>query len=211
MTRPDASHGGTMVTQFFVAIVSVVLWSAVVWADEAPIAGTVKAVDAGAQTVTLESTAKGKTRQVVVHLKPGTKIVKFVRSSEPGRPGSSSRRSAWRTSSRAGSSASRPSTRTAKRSPTSSRSCSSDERVGARGPCVEERPGYAGERRGMEVWGPCRGPMCIRELRTSRDNWGGDAALAQGVAALTWSASRESNDVSNRLGDGIQVEYDLVT
>jgi hypothetical protein len=37
-----------MVTRSFAVIVSVVLWSAVVWADEAPIAGTVKAVDAGA-------------------------------------------------------------------------------------------------------------------------------------------------------------------
>lgn len=34
-----------------------------------------KAVDVAAQTVTLESTAKGKTRQVVVHLKPGARIV----------------------------------------------------------------------------------------------------------------------------------------
>ncbi len=87
MTKPDAAHGGTMVTRFIAVIVSVVLWSAVVWADEAPISGTVKAVDASAQTVTLESTAKGKTRQVVVHLKPGTKIVKFVRSAEPGKTG----------------------------------------------------------------------------------------------------------------------------
>ena len=64
-----------------------VLWSVAAWADEAPISGTVKAVDAGAQTVTLESTAKGKTRQVVVHLKPGAKIVKFARPSEPGKTG----------------------------------------------------------------------------------------------------------------------------
>ena len=76
-----------MVTQFFAVIVSIVLWSAVVGADEAPISGTVTAVDASAQTVTLESTAKGKTRQVVVHLKPGAKIVKFARSSEPGKTG----------------------------------------------------------------------------------------------------------------------------
>lgn len=87
MTKPDAAYGGTMVTRFIAVIVSVVLWSAVVWADEGPISGTVKAVDASAQTVTLESTAKGKTRQVVVHVKPGTKIVKFARSSEPGKTG----------------------------------------------------------------------------------------------------------------------------
>jgi len=56
-------------------------------ADEAPIAGTVKAIDAAARTVTLESTAKGKTRQVVVHLEPGARIVKFVRAAEPGKTG----------------------------------------------------------------------------------------------------------------------------
>ena len=74
-------------TRVLALIVSIVLWSAVAWADEAPISGTVKAVDVGARTVTLESTAKGKTRQVVVHLKPGTKIVKFARSAEPGKTG----------------------------------------------------------------------------------------------------------------------------
>ncbi|MGH7393942.1 MAG: hypothetical protein ACREM3_31455 [Candidatus Rokuibacteriota bacterium] len=63
------------------------LWGGVAWADEAPISGSVKAVDAAAQTVTLESTAKGKTRTVVVHLKPGAKIVKFVRATEPGKTG----------------------------------------------------------------------------------------------------------------------------
>ena len=63
------------------------IFAAVAVADEAPISGTVKAVDATAQTVTLESTAKGKTRQVVVHLKPGARVVKFVRATEPGKTG----------------------------------------------------------------------------------------------------------------------------
>ena len=76
-----------MVTRLLAVAVSIVLSSALAWADEAPISGTVKAIDTGAQTVTLESTAKGKTRQVVVHLKPGTKIVKLARSSEPGKTG----------------------------------------------------------------------------------------------------------------------------
>ena len=71
MTKPDAGQGGTVLTRFLAVVLAVVLWSALARADEAPISGTVKAVDAGAQTVTLESTAKGKTRQVVVHLKPG--------------------------------------------------------------------------------------------------------------------------------------------
>jgi len=56
-------------------------------ADEAPISGVVKTVDAAASTVTLESTAKGKTRTVVVHLKPGAKVVKFNRATEPGKAG----------------------------------------------------------------------------------------------------------------------------
>lgn len=60
---------------------------AAVVADEAPISGTVKAVDTAAQTVILESTAQGKTRQVVVHLKPGARVVKFVRPTEPGKTG----------------------------------------------------------------------------------------------------------------------------
>jgi hypothetical protein len=61
--------------------------SGIAAADEAPISGTVKAVDAAAQTVTIESTVKGKTRQVTVYLKPGAKVVKFARASEPGKTG----------------------------------------------------------------------------------------------------------------------------
>ena len=56
-------------------------------ADEAPISGPVTAVDPAANTVTIEATAKGKTRTVVVHLHPGAKIVKFARSTEPGKTG----------------------------------------------------------------------------------------------------------------------------
>jgi len=56
-------------------------------ADEAPISGTVKAVDPAAQTLTVETTAKGKTRTVTILLKPGSRIVKFVRSTEPGKTG----------------------------------------------------------------------------------------------------------------------------
>jgi hypothetical protein len=71
--------------------VAVLLLGAVVaapaLADEAPISGTVKSIDPAANTVTLESTAKGKTRTVVVYLKPGAKIVKFNRSTEPGKTG----------------------------------------------------------------------------------------------------------------------------
>ena len=56
-------------------------------ADEAPISGTVKSVDPTANTITLESTAKGRTRTVVVYLKPGAKIVKFNRATDPAKAG----------------------------------------------------------------------------------------------------------------------------
>ncbi len=59
----------------------------VVNADEAPISGTVKAVDRAAQTLTLDVTAKGKTREVVIHLKPGARVVKFARATESGKSG----------------------------------------------------------------------------------------------------------------------------
>ncbi len=68
-------------------VTAVLLLATVAVGDEAPISGTVKAVDAAAQTIALESTAKGKTRQVVVHLKPGARIVKFIRTTEPGKTG----------------------------------------------------------------------------------------------------------------------------
>jgi 3-hydroxymyristoyl/3-hydroxydecanoyl-(acyl carrier protein) dehydratase len=69
------------------ALLVALVWIPVSCADEGPISGTVKAIDAAAQTLTLESTAKGKTRQVVVHLKPGARIVKFSRATEPGQTG----------------------------------------------------------------------------------------------------------------------------
>ena len=64
-----------------------VLGCGVATADEAPISGTVKAVDTAAHTLTLQTTAKGKTRDVTIVLKPETKIVKFVRPAEPGKTG----------------------------------------------------------------------------------------------------------------------------
>lgn len=76
-----------MIARFLVAVILVGALSAPVHADEAPISGAVKAVDPAANTVTLESTTKGKTRTVVVHLRPGAKIVKFNRATEPGKTG----------------------------------------------------------------------------------------------------------------------------
>jgi hypothetical protein len=70
-----------------IMVLAATVSSGIAVADEAPISGTVKAVDPAAQTVTIESTAKGKTRQVVVYLKPGAKVVRFTRSTEPGKTG----------------------------------------------------------------------------------------------------------------------------
>jgi hypothetical protein len=77
-----------MILRLFIAMLFAnVVCAAPGLADEAPIAGTVKAIDPAANTITLESTAKGKTRTVVVYLKPGAKIVKFNRATEPGKTG----------------------------------------------------------------------------------------------------------------------------
>jgi len=56
-------------------------------ADEAPISGTVKAIDAAGKTLTLQTVSKGKTRDVTIVLKPESKIVKFVRPPDPGKAG----------------------------------------------------------------------------------------------------------------------------
>jgi hypothetical protein len=56
-------------------------------ADEAPISGTVKAIDASARTLTLQTMVQGKTRDVTIVLKPETKIVKYARPTEPGKTG----------------------------------------------------------------------------------------------------------------------------
>ncbi len=56
-------------------------------ADEGPISGAVKAIDASGKTLTLQTTAKGKTRDVTIILKPESKIVKFTRPTEPGKTG----------------------------------------------------------------------------------------------------------------------------
>jgi hypothetical protein len=75
------------VKRLLLMAVTMMLAAGIAAADEAPISGTVKSVDSAAQTVTLETTAKGKTRQVVVHLKPGGKVVRFTRSTAPGQTG----------------------------------------------------------------------------------------------------------------------------
>ena len=75
----------TILAPLVIAAASVFPWG--VTADEAPISGTVKAVDTAANTLTLQTTAKGKTRDVTIVLKPESKIVKFARPTEPGKTG----------------------------------------------------------------------------------------------------------------------------
>ncbi|OLC65335.1 MAG: hypothetical protein AUH69_09760 [Actinobacteria bacterium 13_1_40CM_4_65_12] len=71
-------------------------------ADEAPISGKVKTIDTAAKTLMLQTTAQGKARDVTIVVKPETKIVKFKRSTEPGRQDSSSSHLRCPISSRAG-------------------------------------------------------------------------------------------------------------
>ena len=68
-----------------VAVVTVALLllsAAAVPADEAPIAGAVKSIDATSRTLTVETTAKGQTRTVVIDVKSDTKIVRFARAAD---------------------------------------------------------------------------------------------------------------------------------
>jgi hypothetical protein len=55
--------------------------------DEAPIAGVVKSVDNSAGTLLVESTVRGRVRQVVIHVRSESKIVRFTRSTDPGKSG----------------------------------------------------------------------------------------------------------------------------
>ena len=67
-------------------IISLVAAGAV-FADEAPISGTVKAVDPATNTLTIETTSQGKIRTVTIEIRPASKIVRFTRTSEPGKAG----------------------------------------------------------------------------------------------------------------------------
>ena len=55
--------------------------------DDAPIAGVIKNVDTGAAILLVESTVRGRVRQVVIHVRPESKIVRFIRSTDPGKSG----------------------------------------------------------------------------------------------------------------------------
>jgi hypothetical protein len=73
-------------TTFLLVIFLLVMTAASARADEVPIAGVVKSVDVGAQTFIVEATAKGTTRQVTIHVRPTSRVVRFVRSDQ-GRGG----------------------------------------------------------------------------------------------------------------------------
>jgi hypothetical protein len=69
-----------------VVIAGLFTWT-VAATDEAPISGTVKKVDPAARTLTLEVASKGKTREVVVHMGPRARVVRFARGTEAGQTG----------------------------------------------------------------------------------------------------------------------------
>ena len=74
-----------VVSQLLVLGVAASLMGASAEADEAPIAGILKSVDVGAQTLTVNATARGRAREVVISVKSTTKIVRFVRPPEAGK------------------------------------------------------------------------------------------------------------------------------
>ena len=56
-------------------------------ADEAPIAGTVKAVDVTEKTMTVETPGRAGARTVVIEIRPESRIIRTRRSTADGRPG----------------------------------------------------------------------------------------------------------------------------
>ena len=77
------NHRTALITQGLVAIAFVLL-STLAHGDEVPITGVVTAVDATTKTMTVEARAKGKVRQVVIDIRPTTKIVRFAREAPGG-------------------------------------------------------------------------------------------------------------------------------
>ena len=70
----------TMIIAGLLAVLIGVVSGAI--ADEAPITGTVKAVDTTKKMLIVEASARGKTRQVEIDIKPETKIVRFARAAD---------------------------------------------------------------------------------------------------------------------------------
>ena len=70
-----------------IVVVMTLSMNGVVVADSAPIAGTVKAIDPTARNLTVEASVRGRTRVVVIDVKPPSKIVRFVRSADTAKPG----------------------------------------------------------------------------------------------------------------------------
>jgi hypothetical protein len=69
------------------AILFFLAWAGVTAGDEAPVAGTVQAVDLTAKTLTVEARARGGPRLVVIEVRAESKIIRSRRSSDPARPG----------------------------------------------------------------------------------------------------------------------------
>ena len=62
-------------------------WISLALADKSPISGTIKTIDPAAQTLTLQTTAKGKARTVTIDMKPTSRIVRLAPSTEPDKHG----------------------------------------------------------------------------------------------------------------------------
>jgi hypothetical protein len=54
----------------------------IVLAHEAPITGTVKAVDTAARTVTLDAVVEGTRVEVAIHVGPDTRVVRLTRAAQ---------------------------------------------------------------------------------------------------------------------------------
>jgi len=75
------------VSTILAIVLTTVLGVSPTLADDVPISGTVKAVDVDARTLTLEVASKGKTQVVIVYMKAGATVVRFVRATEPEKTG----------------------------------------------------------------------------------------------------------------------------
>jgi hypothetical protein len=63
-------------------ILALVVSLTIAHADDVPITGTVKAVDPVTSTMTVQSAAKGTIREVIIHVRPDTRIVRFTRAGD---------------------------------------------------------------------------------------------------------------------------------
>jgi hypothetical protein len=76
----------TFVVSAVAVVILLTVHAPISLANGAPIAGIVKSIDTVAGTFVVESTSKGRTRQVTIHIRGGSKIVRFQRAADASRP-----------------------------------------------------------------------------------------------------------------------------